>query len=290
MGEEEKGPHSKDYYYHLLNVDKNATPAEIKKAYHGLALRLHPDKNPGANHEQWIEIQTAYEILIDPAKRKIYDSFGIQGLQAQAMYGNAIPPGLLAIGVTMIGLVLCTAALLLLLFVIFVAIKVDNRVQWTWSEVFIPLWVLDSAIGLFILFEWYTYCKRDKEDPAQEDVGSRPGLGAFLYLIFVAVQILADLRLEGYSISAIVVVIPLLILFGLLCLCCCLVAIVGLLSRGGTMPEYEEGPTQATPFTDNEPANTPSQHQEQQQEDEPVNVHRQAANIVSVTLDADAMD
>lgn len=68
--------------YELLQVQVTASAAEIKKAYRKLALRLHPDKNPG-NHEaadQFKEVTGAYEILIDEEKRSIYDQFGLEGL------------------------------------------------------------------------------------------------------------------------------------------------------------------------------------------------------------------
>lgn len=288
MGEEEKRG-GKDHYYRLLHVDKAATQAEIKKAYRSLALRLHPDKNPDANPEQWVEIQTAYEVLSDPAKRKIYDKFGLAGLQAQAMYGNALPPGLLAHGLAMIGCLVCSATLLLLLFVIFAGLKAGEAIGWRWSVVFIPLWVLDGAILLFILKDWVAYCRRDKHDLEAEEEGGLPGIGAFVFACFLALQILVDVRLEGYNIAPIVVVIPLLILFGLLCLCCCLVACVGLVigQTGGDPGDYEDAPTQETPFTTDEGSGSHPAYQKEV----PVNIHQQPQKeTVVVNVDADAMD
>jgi molecular chaperone DnaJ len=65
-------------YYEVLGVVKTATPDEIKKAYRGLALKHHPDKNPGDKEAEarFKEIANAYETLSDPVKRSQYDMWG----------------------------------------------------------------------------------------------------------------------------------------------------------------------------------------------------------------------
>ena len=64
--------------YTVLNVAKSASDDEIKKAFRKLALKEHPDK--GGDPEKFKEIQSAYEILYDTEKRKLYDQYGHSGL------------------------------------------------------------------------------------------------------------------------------------------------------------------------------------------------------------------
>lgn len=68
---------AKDFYA-ILGIGKAATEDEIKKAYRKLAVKFHPDKNPGNKEaeEKFKEISAAYEVLNDPAKRKKYDKYG----------------------------------------------------------------------------------------------------------------------------------------------------------------------------------------------------------------------
>ena len=78
-------------YYQVLGVEKTATQDEIKKAYRKLAMKYHPDRNPGdkAAEEKFKEAAEAYEVLHDENKRKRYDMHGHEGLSG--MGGEGAP-------------------------------------------------------------------------------------------------------------------------------------------------------------------------------------------------------
>lgn len=80
---------AKRNYYKILGVSRDADIKEIKKAYRKLALKYHPDRNPGSKEaeEKFKEAAEAYSVLSDPAKRKRYDQFGHEGIGPGAFTG-----------------------------------------------------------------------------------------------------------------------------------------------------------------------------------------------------------
>lgn len=74
-----------DDYYKILGVDKKASSEDIKKTYRKLALKYHPDRNPGdkSAEERFKKISEAYAVLSDPEKKKQYDTFGSQAFSQQ---------------------------------------------------------------------------------------------------------------------------------------------------------------------------------------------------------------
>jgi molecular chaperone DnaJ len=85
---------SKRDYYEVLGVAKAATDQEIKSAYRKLALKYHPDRNPGdkSAEDKFKEAAEAYAVLADADKRHLYDRFGHAGLGAAATGGAGFDP------------------------------------------------------------------------------------------------------------------------------------------------------------------------------------------------------
>ena len=89
---------SKRDYYELLGVARDADEATITKAFRRLAMKHHPDRNPGdkAAEEKFKECKEAYEVLCDANRRAAYDRFGHEGVQGAAgggPFGQGGPAG-----------------------------------------------------------------------------------------------------------------------------------------------------------------------------------------------------
>ena len=76
-------------YYEVLQVSRDASEAEIKKAYRKLALKYHPDRNQGNKEaeEKFKQVNEAYQVLSDPQKRATYDRYGHEGLENNGFSG-----------------------------------------------------------------------------------------------------------------------------------------------------------------------------------------------------------
>ncbi len=85
----------KQNYYDVLGVQKDASPADIRRKYHKLALGCHPDKFPGDGEKEALfrDISEAYAVLSDPEKRNVYDRSGEEGVTSSEAFQGSFPEG-----------------------------------------------------------------------------------------------------------------------------------------------------------------------------------------------------
>lgn len=76
-------------YYEILGLARSCSAEDIKRAYRQMALKYHPDRNPGSKEaeERFKEAAEAYSVLADPEKRGVYDRFGHEGLRGEGFQG-----------------------------------------------------------------------------------------------------------------------------------------------------------------------------------------------------------
>lgn len=141
------GPMAKSHktaFYDLLEVKPNVTEQELKRAYRKRALKLHPDR--GGDAEEFKRMKYAYDVLLDPKKRKAYDDYGEAAVKA--MEGHMDPDLamqiVLSIGFkerAVIVAIFCLVTGYLLLFPVLVCLKWDRWGALTFTQMFIPVWL-----------------------------------------------------------------------------------------------------------------------------------------------------
>ncbi|KAF9428124.1 hypothetical protein BGZ76_002054 [Entomortierella beljakovae] len=160
------------HLYEVLGVPKSSTQEELKKAYRRLALRYHPDKVNVAevpDHEtRFRDIAAAYDVLGDPKKRQVYDKYGMMGVQ---MAGTEIGSKLIGIESLLCTIFMIISALVILtiVFLSFLSIRVDGKVNWNYYTVFIPLWILDALLVFINLYIWTRPVETDEDEQEDEE-------------------------------------------------------------------------------------------------------------------------
>eukprot|EP00993_Chasmostoma_nieuportense_P001156 NODE_2061_length_1289_cov_38.447504_g1961_i0.p1 GENE.NODE_2061_length_1289_cov_38.447504_g1961_i0~~NODE_2061_length_1289_cov_38.447504_g1961_i0.p1 ORF type:complete len:410 (-),score=147.08 NODE_2061_length_1289_cov_38.447504_g1961_i0:3-1232(-) len=192
--------------YEVLGVSETATPEEIKRAYKHLVLKHHPDKAGEGSADTFKKIQEAYETISDPSKRRLYDLYGEEGmlLLDNDMMGGMSHLFLDPKQAIYISQLIGAAFLLLLLFPVLLALRVDHHYQWNWFIVFLPIFIVDILITILCVLSMVA------KDP---ETGDRTSCTAGLQvLLLVTFTVLVCCGLQGLIHSWVVVFTPWLLL------------------------------------------------------------------------------
>ena len=185
--------------YRVMGVSRDATQAQLKKAYHNLARRYHPDKN-AEDGARFTEISNAYNLLSDPRKRQLYDQFGDQGVQmADVMAQQGVPDWILMPAAQrMVGMVVCgMVVLFVVLLPLFLLLRSDEEVDWPWGVAAIPVWLLDALCFAVVAARIAYEVAQAKEMSAI--ICSDTGATVAYFVLVLLVQILLVVRLDNPS-------------------------------------------------------------------------------------------
>ncbi|KAH9102065.1 hypothetical protein LEN26_015587 [Aphanomyces euteiches] len=216
-----------------MGVAPDVTPEDLKKAYRRKALQLHPDKrgNTPEAQEEFMLMKNAYDILNDPKQREIYDMMGEDGVKLVHQYGDLSPDELLMAMLNSLAqsgpmgkcIIFSFVAFFLGFFTLiplFICLKVDQDIGWSWITVFVPMWILD---GIVLCCVGGSFCGQDsdihQEPEDRQSTTVRVVLKLLLLvkvLLFVGFQVLVAMKLQGSipAISIPVVFAPYFVLEG----------------------------------------------------------------------------
>ncbi|KDO33842.1 hypothetical protein SPRG_01721 [Saprolegnia parasitica CBS 223.65] len=219
-------------YYELMGVAVNASADELKKAYRRKALQLHPDKrgNTPEAQDEFTAMKAAYDVLSDPKQREIYDTMGEDGLRVMNDFGEMRFDDVVTAAVGAVAAMSACAKMMIfmavllglglaLLVPILWCLRADNDVDWSWINVFAPMWLLDA------IYLCWTGCSMAAGDATDDvDTSDRPSrttrclakCAVVLHiLLFVLTQIFVAMKLQGsVTWSCGVVLAPLFVLEG----------------------------------------------------------------------------
>lgn len=171
--------------YELLEVNWDASPDDIKKAYKKRALKLHPDK--GGDPGQFHQMKRAYDVLSDEKKRATYDQYGPEMLKV--IEGEAGPDVFFLILLKQrrfraaILLVALTVVGFLVLFPVLQSVRWDGA-PWSWAIVFIPVWIVIT--GAFLAQLQLLYRGPPLEEGEEIKAAPAPPSRVAVFLLFLS--------------------------------------------------------------------------------------------------------
>jgi hypothetical protein len=182
--------------YRVLGLTSTGADAvEIKRAYRKLSLKFHPDRNPGDRFatEAFQRLNAANTILSDPQRRRVYDSFGMKGIELYEAYATSLlhahdgeshnATGELPVE-QLIASLCCAGSMLVFAiggYACLLVARVSGRAGWPWTLVLVPLWLADAALLL-------------RELPRDAAASAH----AFAQLVYTCSHVACALKLDGH--------------------------------------------------------------------------------------------
>ncbi|KAJ3241743.1 hypothetical protein HDU78_001702 [Chytriomyces hyalinus] len=164
--EDTPAPQPQQSYYEIIGIERDADADQIRRAYRKQALKCHPDKrgdDPVAA-EQFQRLSKAYEVLSDEKKRQVYDKYGANGVEMMDKMPFLDVSVILAMKNFFLAITFVSA--ILLLFPVFVSMKIDGKIGWTWPIVFIPSFIV---LGIVLIGALLAPVSGDSEDEDRSD-------------------------------------------------------------------------------------------------------------------------
>ncbi|KAI9339646.1 hypothetical protein BDR26DRAFT_862067, partial [Obelidium mucronatum] len=186
-------------YYDIIGVPKDADADQIRKAYRKAALKCHPDKkgdDPVAA-EQFQKLSKAYEVLSDEKKRQIYDRYGANGVEMMDKMPFLDVGMILAMKNMFCMITMLTAVLLL--FPVFLSMKIDEKIGWSWPAVFSPSFVVLGIVVLAVLAAPSSDPEDEEEADRKESKSSKilgKAYNAVYAIALLVFDVLIALKLE----------------------------------------------------------------------------------------------
>lgn len=218
LGSPNRGGGEEESYYSLLNIDRDATPEDIKKAYKRQSLLMHPDKlaQKGqtvteADQARFTRMKEAYEVLSDPHKRETYDAIGERGMKwldqpfsmdpKEMAHNFASSSTLDRAKIFSIFLFLAVAILIQPLLL---ALQIDGKFgeDAKWVAVLVPIWLWSAFIAFYhVRVIMLGPISRPEHIPEEEWEDPLPMSkrvsSLFRFLLFFAFEIQVALHLDG---------------------------------------------------------------------------------------------
>jgi hypothetical protein len=199
-----ESPRNRDFYG-ALQLQRNATEEEIKKAYRRMALKYHPDKagNGAEAAAQFELIQKSYETLSDFKLRRIYDQYGEKGLEMLQSMGPFIDPeAILQINRIFTGFSFVIG--LLIVFPSLLSARIEENITWSYILVFIPLFIVDAIVLILIISSAFDPTPND--DPQLETERKKSIVSKIVFVVYVSLfctfQFLICAKLDNIALTS----------------------------------------------------------------------------------------